>query len=230
MTTANPTFNPAPSTTAPGPQPPVAAGVAAIAAGLLILASTASAGSTAVGEPGANGTRFAASNVCLLMAYGVMLLAIAGISRYQRDEAGLLGRTGAGAAAAGTLLAFGATWANLFVSPWLVDVAPTAAAGQEATGSLRLGFLLTYGIFAAGWALLAIASIRAGVLSRFTSVLLLPLSILSFFPSRIDPENTVKLPTELHHPVPLAVIIAIIGVQILRRRPSEPSPRDLQQP
>lgn len=230
MTAVNPTVTTSPSTTASGPQPaPVTAGVAAIAAGLLIIASTASAGSTAVGEPGANGTRFAASNLCLLLAYGVMLLAIAGISRYQRHEAGLLGRAGSTAAAAGTLLAFGATWANLFVSPWLVDVAPTAA-GQEASGALRLGFLLTYGIFAAGWALLAIASTRAGVLSRFTSVLLVPLSILSFFPSRVDAENTVKLPTELHHPVPLAVIIAIIGVQILRRWRSGQSTRNIQQP
>lgn len=202
------------------PAQAVATGVAAIAAGLLVVVSAALAGSTAVGEAGADDTRFAASSVCLLVAYGLMLVAVEGIWRYERDEAGLLGRVATGAAAAGTLLAFGATWANLFVSPWLVDIAPTVA-GKVASGSLRVGFLVTYGVFAGGWALFALASIRAGVLNRFTSALLLLLSILSFFPSRVDPENTVKLPTELHHPVPLAVIVAIMGFQILRRYRSE---------
>ena len=202
--------------------PATATGIAAIGAGVLVFVSARLAGSTAVGEPGAIESRFGASSLSLLVGYGLLLAALVGIWSYQQRDvagAGLLGHAGAAAAAAGTLLAFGATWANLFVSPWLVDVAPSVA-GNEASGSLRVGLLVSYGVFAGGWALFALASIRAGVLNRFTSVLLLLLSILSFFPSRVDPENTVKLPAELHHPVPLAVIVAVIGFQILRRSPS----------
>lgn len=202
------------------PNDVITTGIAAIGGGVLVFVSATLAGSTAVGEPGGNETQFVVSSLSLLMAYGLLLVAVVGIWRYQQREgagAGLLGRAGVVAATSGTLLAFGATWANLFVSPWLVDVAP-AVAGIQASGYLRVGFLISYGVFAGGWALFALTSIRAGVLNRFTSVLLLIFSILSFFPSRVDPENTVKLPTELHHPVPLAAIIAVIGVQILRRQ------------
>lgn len=72
--------------------------------------------------------------------------------------------------------------------------------------------------FAAGWLLFAVSILRARVLPKWPAVFLLIFSVVSFFPSFVDPKNVVRAPTRLDEPVPVLFAVAWMGVLLMWKR------------
>ena len=81
----------------------------------------------------------------------------------------------------GTVLIAGAVWAQLFIAPFLATVAP-GALDTEPTGGLAVGFTLSFGLPALGYALFGLAMLRAGVFPRAAAIALIVGGALSFVP------------------------------------------------
>ncbi len=95
---------------------------------------------------------------------------------YQSEEAGILGGVGFLVAFLGTALLVGATWAQVFLGPYIAVEAPEVFELEPP------GFLLTFMTLAVGWLLFGIATLRAGVFPRWAAILLMIGAVLSFFP------------------------------------------------
>ena len=96
---------------------------------------------------------------CLLLL--TLLLAYA----WEATEAGRLGVAGVTVAAIGTMALGGDLWFESFAVPWIADEAP-AAFDTDPTVMLAVGAISSYLLFAVGWALFGLASLRAGVFPR----------------------------------------------------------------
>jgi hypothetical protein len=75
------------------------------------------------------------------------------------ERAGRLGVTATIAAVVGTMALGGDLWFETFAVPWLADEAPNAF-DTDPTVVLGLGAVSSYGLFAAGWVLYGIATLR----------------------------------------------------------------------
>lgn len=101
-----------------------------------------------------------------------LLLALTGLYLRQANEAGWLGFAGYLVAFLGTLLVAGDWWFESFIAPRIAEVAPQVMTGAI-TGSMAVGAVLTYGLFALGWTVFGIATFRANVYPRSAAVLLI---------------------------------------------------------
>ena len=107
-----------------------------------------------------------------LFGFALLLLALVGLYERQQEAAGRLGLVGFFSAFVGTLLAAGDWWFELFATPFYADLAPQAVEA-DASGSLLTGGRITFSLFALGWVLFGVASVRAGVFPRLAAVLLI---------------------------------------------------------
>lgn len=136
-------------------------------------------------------------------ALGVLiLLALGGLALYARQARafGTLGHVGGVLALVGTILAAGGAWDSVFTVPYLAEHAP-AVLDRPTSGSLLAGYVSSYGVFVVGWALLAVATLRARVLPRGASITLLAGAVLAFLPA----------------PTSLRVLVLAIGAALLSR-------------
>lgn len=149
---------------------------------------------------------------------GTCCLLIAAVGFLARgDVLGKVGGAGAAlAATVGTALGVGLRWADAFVVPYLAHLAPQALA--RATGALGDGIVISNSGFALGWLLVGLAAWRARQLPRWLSGLLVATSLLSFMPTHLDPGHVKHLPTLYDEPVPLAVVLALVGGVMLWRQ------------
>ena len=106
-----------------------------------------------------------------LVAMFVLLLGLTGLYARQTSDAGRLGLMGYLTASLGTLLVAGDWWYEAFVGPILREQAPGLLATAP-SGSLVIGAAVTSAVFAAGWLVFGLASIRAGVFPRRMAVLM----------------------------------------------------------
>jgi hypothetical protein len=138
----------------------------------------------------------------------LLLLAAALVTFYIRfaERLSTLGQTGFVVALAGTVLAAGGAWDSLFTLPYLADEAP-AVLDVETSGSLLVGFVISYVVLVVGWAMFAAATLRARVAPRGAAITLLVSSIVAIMPA----------PTPLRL-LPLAVGAALVGRAVLRSR------------
>ena len=105
---------------------------------------------------------YVASAVLYFIAFcGLLVDPRRGLQRRRPDEAGVFGAIGFLAALIGTMFLAGDLWFEAFAVPWLGDVAPAAL--HLAGGVLVIGAFTGYILFAVGWALFGIASLRARV-------------------------------------------------------------------
>jgi hypothetical protein len=148
----------------------------------------------------AGSAQFTVATVSALGA--LLLLGIALVGLYRRQEH-VLGGFGTGAfvlALAGTMLAAGGAWDQVFTVPYLADQAP-AVLDEESSGSLLAGFFLSFTLLAAGWAMFAVASRRAGLLPRGATTVVLVGAVLAFVPA----------------PTALRLLVLTIGVALVAR-------------
>ena len=107
---------------------------------------------------------------------GLILLAVglAGLYAHQSETAGPLGLAGFLVAFTGTVFFTGFFWANIFVAPALAAGAPEFLD----QGGRFPGFRLSLLIYAAGWLLFGLASLKARVYPRAPAVVLIGGAVL----------------------------------------------------
>jgi len=107
-----------------------------------------------------------------LVAMFALLVALTGLYARQAPATGKLGLIGYLTASLGTLLVAGDWWYEAFIGPMLRQQAPELLS-TAVSGSILIGAGLTFGIFAAGWIIFALATLRAGVAPRGAAVLMI---------------------------------------------------------
>jgi hypothetical protein len=93
-----------------------------------------------------------------------------GLYARQAAAGGTLGLVGLLVAVLGTMLPAGAWWLEAFAVPYAVLKAPALVAP---TGRLLAGRSVSFGVFALGWVLFGLASLRARVFPRDAAILLI---------------------------------------------------------
>jgi hypothetical protein len=111
-------------------------------------------------------------NILKLLGFFLLLLGLIGLYAHQSVEAGTLGLIGFLVAFLGTMLVAGDWWFEAFAVPYLANVAPQALEGG-ASGTLVVGGLAGFVLFALGWVLFGLASFRARVFPRWAAIVLI---------------------------------------------------------
>ena len=168
-------------------------GVFSIAAGIPILTAD-------VSEVGGS-ARWLLTTGAALAVLILLAVALLGLHRAQETALSRFGHASALLALAGTMLAAGGAWDTFVTVSYLADVAP-AVLDRSTDGALLAGFVVSYLAFSVGWACFAVATIRAGVLSRGPSIALLVGAVLAFVPA----------PTAIRTLV-LAVAVALLATR-----------------
>jgi hypothetical protein len=95
-----------------------------------------------------------------IVAATLMSLGLVGLYLRQAKEAGGLGLAIFVVTFSGNLLMTGATWGEAFFGAWLAAAAP-ALLSSDPSGTLAAGILLSYLLFALGWLLFGLISLRS---------------------------------------------------------------------
>ena len=152
-----------------------AAGPLTVVALGLVVAAASTAGAAVESSPFA----IASSAVLLVALLGVgaaAVLALAALRDAGRAVAPPL------VAVVGTVLVAGGQWAALFVLPALSEHAPRVLS-SGAMGSVTVGYVASYAVFALGWIATAVALLRARAVPVWLGVLLLVGSFASLVPA-----------------------------------------------
>lgn len=112
-----------------------------------------------------------------ILATVLIGLSLVGLYAHQAQEAGTLGLVAFVVAFFGEMMAAGSTWSETFFGAWLARAAPDLL-DADPTGALAAGVVLSYLLFALGWLLFGLASLRARVLPRGAGVMLIIGAIL----------------------------------------------------
>ena len=148
------------------------AGVIAVAAGGLFaaahLAMFLAAGRS---DPVAMMTNpvFLVFNAAYAAMFPLLLIALVAVYWRQASQAGRLGALAFCIAVTGTVALAGDMWFEGFAVPWLAQVAP-AVFGADRTGSMMAAWLVSVVLFALGWAMVGLASLRARVFPPALSI------------------------------------------------------------
>ena len=135
----------------------IAAGAFLVIADLMMLASRdVTSRQATIANP-----IFGAGQVTLFIGFVLLALAATALYGRQADRAGRFGAFAYIAAMVGTMFLAGDLWFDTFAGPWIIANAPALA--DNPNGTLVQGAFASYVLFAAGWTLFGIASMRARV-------------------------------------------------------------------
>jgi len=113
---------------------------------------------------------------------GLLLLAgLVGLYTSQSEAVGVLGLVGFAVALLGTGMILGFFWDNAFATPALAQTAPDVLEVGAPT-LVNLGVVLSFVLFALGWILFGVATLRAGVYPRAAAVVLAVGALLAAIP------------------------------------------------
>jgi len=147
---------------------------------------------------------FVPSAIAYVVAFCGLLIALVAVYDWEARRAGAFGVIGFVAALIGTLFLAGDAWFEAFAVPWLADVTPEALKLPVPFGLLMIGAFTSYVLFASGWVLFALASLRACAFPAAISVAILIGGVVGFY-ALVPP-----------FAVPLGLAIAWLGVWMLR--------------
>ena len=116
--------------------------------------------------------------VAYFAAFCGLLLALVAAYSWEANEAGAFGVLAFLTALVGTMFLGGDLWFEAFAVPWLGDVAPASL--HLAGGTLMIGAFTSYVLFAVGWGLFGLASIRARVFPLPISISIVVGGIVGF--------------------------------------------------
>jgi hypothetical protein len=139
-----------------------------------------------------------------LLAVYLLLLGLVGLYARQAAVSGTLGLVGFLVAVLGTMLLAGAWWWEAFAVPYAAQQAPALVA-ETPTGRLLAGGVVSFGVFALGWVLFGLASVRARVFPRDAAILLVIGGLVGVLIAVVPGAG-----------VPLAVAVAWMGMWLLR--------------
>jgi hypothetical protein len=114
-----------------------------------------------------------------LVALALITLGLVGMYACQVQQAGTLGLIAFVMTFGGMLMVFGLSWGEPFLGPLVAEQAP-GLLSAEPSGALAVGSILSIVLFALGWLLFGLASLRAGTLPRGAAALLIVGALLSF--------------------------------------------------
>ncbi len=117
--------------------------------------------------------------VTYLMAITLMSLGLLGLYAIQTEQAGTLGLIAFLVTVIGIVMTAGAQWGAAFLGPWLAGEAPEIL-DTEPSAFFMAGLVVSFLLFALGWLLFGLASLRARVLPRGSSILLMVGAVLFF--------------------------------------------------
>lgn len=112
-------------------------------------------------------------------------LAIAAFAAYDKQarEAGTFGLVALCAAIIGTVNLGANMWFEGFAVPWLADVVPQVLTAEK-TLFWQVGYYSSYLLFAIGWVLFGLASLRARVFPRLISLAIVAGGLIGFLAAR----------------------------------------------
>lgn len=184
------------------------AGPIALAVGLLLLIQQLAMASfldrSAIESTMANALFVPLAAAYFIAFCGLLLVLVTAYGR-EADEAGAFGVLAFLVALVGTMFLTGDLWFEAFAVPWLGDVAPASL--HAPGGTLVIGAFTGYVLFAVGWVLFGLASIRARVFPMAISVAIVIGGIIGF---------QAALPP---FAIPLAVAICSLGIWMIRTSP-----------
>jgi hypothetical protein len=143
-----------------------------------------------------------------LIATIALLFALTGLYLRQADAAGRLGLVGFVLAFIGTVLVAGDWWFESFIVPQIAAVAPQVMTGAI-TGSMVVGGVATFVLFALGWTIFGVATFRANVYPRPAAVLLTIGGVIGI------------LALSTPYQIPLAIAIGWIGYSLMQSGSAE---------
>jgi energy-converting hydrogenase Eha subunit A len=121
---------------------------------------------------------FAIQTTTFLLGVVLMLLGLVGLYARQSEAAGALGLIGFLVAFLGTVLIGGFRWASVFIAPALATEVPEFL---DARGPPP-GLIPTFIIFAVGWLVFGIATLRGRVFPRAAAILLIVGAVVTILP------------------------------------------------
>lgn len=163
----------------------------------LVIAAGATAGDAVESSPLA----IASSALLFIVALGIGGAAVATFGRGP-------GVAGPAIAVVGSVLVAGGQWAALFVLPALSSHAPDLLT-SGAMGSVTVGYVASYAVFAVGWIVTAVALLRGRAVPTWLGVLLIVGAVASLVPA----------------PEALRLLIVSIAVTLAGRRITAPEPQ-----
>jgi hypothetical protein len=150
---------------------------------------------------------YVANAIAQFVAFALLPVVAVAAYAWQSDRAGRLGVAGLVAAIFGTVSLAGNYWFEAFAVPWLADAAPDALTTPP-SGVLLLGGASSYLLFAVGWVLFGIASLRARVFPTAISVAVIVGGVAGI--------QAVQPPLG----VPLGLALVWLGGWMVRREPA----------
>jgi hypothetical protein len=163
-------------------------GLAALAGGglfvILAIVEPLVLGNQPYSEAAATGTWIVVQGAYIVAAV-LIGLGLVGLYLYQAQQAGTLGLIAFLVTFIGSMMAAGSSWSETFFGSWLANAAPELL-DADPTGALIAGILLSYVLFALGWLLFGLASLRAEVLPRGAAILLMIGALLFAVVSVLD--------------------------------------------
>jgi hypothetical protein len=121
------------------------------------------------------------TSVASVVAFGLLVVALAAIYEREAESAGSLGLVGFMAAVLGTIFMAGDWWYEAFAVPRIAEVAPELIP-TFVGGRLLMGGLLSFVLLGLGWVLFGAASLRARVFPTAISATILVGGLLSGIP------------------------------------------------
>ena len=153
---------------------------------------------------------FQLGGVVYLVGFVLLMLFLVASHEWLEERAGRLGTVATVVAVVGTMTLGGDLWFETFAVPWLADEAPDSL-DTEPTVLLALGAVSSYVLFAVGWVLYGVASLRAHVPVAIAAVIILGGAL--GFRALLSPWA-----------VPLGVGVAALGVWLVRTRQGREGP------
>lgn len=147
---------------------------------------------------------FQVGGVIYLAGFTTLLFALLGAYGWQAHKAGKLGAVAVTTAVIGTMLLGGDLWFETFATPWLADGPNPEVLDSDPSILLGIGAIASYLLFAVGWALFGIASLRAHVFPKAISAAIVVGGVVGF--------NALLAP----YGVPLGIAVASLGMWMMR--------------
>ncbi|MFC5262268.1 hypothetical protein ACFPJ1_09105 [Kribbella qitaiheensis] len=119
------------------------------------------------------------SGVVYFVAFCLLILTAVAAYSWQAHKAGRFGVVGLIGALVGTMFLGGDLWFETFYVTYLADIAPQIL-DADPSGLIVIGAVSSYLLFAIGWALFGLASLRAGVFPKAICIAIVIGGLLGF--------------------------------------------------
>jgi hypothetical protein len=145
-----------------------------------------------------------ANSIAQFVAFCLLALALLAAYARQAHRAGALGVISVGVALVGTICIAGDAWFEAFAAPWIASVGPELFI-KGPSGMLPIGAGVSLVLFALGWVLFGIASLRARIFPVAISIAIVVGGLAGFQALAMPPIGAI-----------LGLAVAWLGVWMLR--------------